>query len=213
MNNDKTAKEVFEAWGNDYHADGMETEHWPRVRRIFDLIPPSDGDFLEIGVGNGYGLAYMATRQFSEGRCLGMDLSESMVVRAQERTRALGNADVCAGDFLTWDFGERRFDVVFSMEVFYYFDDVAAGTRKAWSILKPGGTLWVAVNYYAENLQSAGWPDLLGTSMQRLSKGGYAEGFARAGFTAVEQRMIEAPVPEGSKHGDEPTLLTFGRRP
>jgi hypothetical protein len=53
MTHDTTAKDVFEAWGNDYHADGMETEHWPRVREMFNLIEPSNGDYLEVGVGNG----------------------------------------------------------------------------------------------------------------------------------------------------------------
>ena len=113
-----TAKDVFEAWGRDYHADGMETGHWPRVRKAFDLIAASDGDYLEVGVGNGYGLAHMATHQFAKGRCMGIDLSTSMVDRARERTSALTNVEVETGDFLAWDFGDRRFDVIFSMEVF-----------------------------------------------------------------------------------------------
>jgi cyclopropane fatty-acyl-phospholipid synthase-like methyltransferase len=213
MRHRKTAKDVFEAWGRDYHADGMETEHWPRARQIFDLIEPSDGNYLEVGVGNGYGLAYMATHQFANGQCLGMDLSASMVERTRERTNALANVAVETGDFLTWDFGGRRFDAIFSMEVFYYFADINAGIHKARSILNPGGTLWVAVNFYEENEQSADWPDRLGTPMQRWSTRDYVNGFERAGFKAVEQRMIAAPVPEGSEHGDAPTLLTFGTRP
>lgn len=48
------------------------------MRQIFDLIEPSDGNYLEVGVGNGYGLAYMATHEFANGHCLGMDLSASM---------------------------------------------------------------------------------------------------------------------------------------
>ena len=212
MRYEKTVKDVFEAWGRDDHADGMEIEHWPRVRKIFDLIGPSDGDYLEVGVGNGYGLAHMATHQFAKGRCLGMDLSTSMVRRARERTLALTNVAVECGNFLTWDFGGRLFDAIFSMEVFYYFDDINAGIAKAWSILNPGGALWVAVNFYEENEQSADWPDRLGTPMQRWSARDYVNGFERAGFTAVGQRLIEASLPEGSKHGDAPTLLTFGKR-
>jgi len=212
MKYDKTTKDVFEAWGKDYHADGMETEHWPRVRQVFDLIEPSDGGYLEVGVGNGYGLSCMATHQFANGRCLGMDLSASMVERARERTSALPNVAVETGDFLSWDFGDRRFDAIFSMEVFYYFNDIGSGISKAESILNPGGTLWVAVNYYEENDQSADWPDRLGTSMQRWSTRDYVDGFERAGLTEVEQRMIAAPVPEGSEHGGAPTLLTFGKK-
>ena len=213
MKHKKTTREVFEAWGRDYHADGMETEHWPRVRRMFDLIEPSDGNYLEVGVGNGYGLAHMATHQFAGGNCFGLDLSASMVERARQRTEKLDNVDVEVGDFLAWDFGDRRFDTIFSMEVFYYFADINDGLRKAWSLLRSGGKLWVAVNFYAEHEQSADWPERLGTPMQRWSKRDYAAGFERAGFEAIEQRLIEGSVPQESPHGDAPTLLTVGTRP
>jgi ubiquinone/menaquinone biosynthesis C-methylase UbiE len=154
----------------------------------------------------------MATHQYRSGHCLGLDLSDSMVQRARARTAALSNVTVETGDFLTWDFGNQRFDAVFSMEVFYYFDDIGAGLHRAWSILNPGGTLWVAVNFYEENRQSADWPDRLGTPMKRWSKRDYFDGFTRAGFEAVKQRLIVAPVPEGSEHGDTPTLLTVGTK-
>jgi len=213
MTSGKSVREVFEAWGRDDHADGMEREHWPRVRQIFELIPPSTASYLEVGVGNGYGLAHMATHQFKDGHCFGLDLSASMVTRARKRTQALTNVAVEVGDFLALDFGERRFDTIFSMEVFYYFHDIHVGLRKAASILDPNGTLWVAVNFYEENEESADWPKRLGTPMQRWSARDYVEGFERAGFLAVEQHMITAPLPKGSTHGDRPTLLTSGRKP
>jgi hypothetical protein len=72
----------------------------------------------------------------------------------------------------------------------------------------------VAVNFYAENTQSADWPDRLGTPMQRWSAADYLTGFEQAGFVAVEQRMITVPVPDVGKQGDDaPTLLTFGTKP
>jgi ubiquinone/menaquinone biosynthesis C-methylase UbiE len=190
----------------------MEREHWPRVQEVFGLIP-GGGDYLEIGIGNGYGLAHMATHPFQSGRCLGMDISASMVERARARTRELTNVDVCVADFLTHDFGGRRFDVIFSMEVFYYFPDMNAGIRKAFAVLKPGGSLWVAVNFYAENAQSVDWPDRLDTPMQRWSVKQYVEAFEQAGFTNVASHMIDTPLGEGSVHGDAPTLLTVGKRP
>lgn len=213
MKHDRNTRDVFEDWGRDYHADGMESEHWPNVRQAFERIAPSNGDYLEIGVGNGYGLAHMATHQFRNGRCMGMDLSGSMVERARARTSALDNVVVEQGDFLAWDFGDRRFDTIFSMEVFYYFHSIDAGIEKAFSLLNPGGRLWVAVNFYAENTASADWPDRLRTPMQRWSARDYADGFERAGFTDVEQHRIATPVPEGEDAGSAPTLLTGGVRP
>jgi arsenite methyltransferase len=209
---EKTAKDVFEAWGWDYHADGMEAEHWPRVREMFDLIEPSTGHYLEIGVGNGYGLAHMATHQFARGKVMGMDLSTSMVERTRERTKSLPNVTVETGDFLRWDFGDARFDTIFSMEVFYYFPDIATGIDKAFSILKPGGALWVAVNFYADNEESADWPDRLGTPMQRWSAAEYVAGFERAGFSSVGQHLVASRLPTNGVHGNAPTLCTYGVR-
>jgi len=213
MKQQKTVKEVFEAWGRDYHADGMEAEHWPRARAIYELIEPSDGNYLEIGVGNGYGLAHMATHQFVRGHCWGMDISSTMTSLARERTRSLGNVTVETGDFFTWNFDGVQFDVIFSMEVFYYLPDMQTGLDKAFSILKPGGVLWVAVNYYQENTDSADWPDRLGAPMQRWSAAAYRAGFEQAGFSDVGQHMIDTPIPTDSGHGDAPTLCTVGRRP
>ena len=212
MRSGRSAKDVFEDWGRDHHADGMEKEHWPRVRQIFDMMEPSTGNYLEVGVGNGYGLGYMATHQFMNGHCYGIDLSTSMVRRARARTKTLPNVVVETGDFLAWEFGSRRFDTIFSMEVFYYFHDIHAGLLKAWSILNPGGTLWVAVNFYEENERSADWPERLRTPMQRWSARDYVAGFESAGFTAIEQRWIDAPLPEDSIHAEAPTLLTRGRK-
>jgi SAM-dependent methyltransferase len=213
MQYDKTAKDVFEAWGRDYHAEGMETAHWPRVQQIFDLIEPSSGNYLEVGIGTGYGLAHMATHQFADGYCLGIDLSVSMVAHARKRTSGLKNVDIEVSDFLTWDFDDLRFDAIFSMEVFYYFHDIHAGLHRAWSLLRPRGTLWVAVNFYEENEQSADWPKQLGTSMQRWSTHEYFKGFERAGFMEINQRKIEAPDSDGTDQSTAPTLLTFGTRP
>lgn len=213
MQHDKPPKDVFEAWGKDYHADGMEAEHWPRVKRIFERIKASNGNYLEIGVGNGYGLAHMAANQFAQGQCFGLDLSSTMVERARARSEGLANVSVETADFLARDFGEGRFDTIFSMEVFYYFDDIQRGIDKAVSLLNPGGELWVAVNYYHENASSEDWPERLGTAMQRWSAADYVTGFERAGLGSVQQLMIDTPLPEDSPHGDAPTLCTWGRRP
>ena len=48
--NRQSAKEIFDQWALDHHAEGMEKGHWKRVKKAFELIPPSQGNYLEIGI-------------------------------------------------------------------------------------------------------------------------------------------------------------------
>jgi SAM-dependent methyltransferase len=207
----KSPEEVFDEWGKDHHAGDMEVHHWPRVRQAFDLIPKMKGNYLEIGVGNGYGIGYMGTHQFSEGRCFGLDISTVMVSLARERNRDLPNVHIEHGDFLSWNFSKYEpFSVIFSMEVFYYFPEIGKGIDKAYSLLASGGQLWVAVNYYEENTVSHGWPDLLQTPMQLWSMQDYLDAFVRAGFSEVEQRQFMVSEGQTIDPDDPLTLCTWG---
>ena len=209
----KTSSEVFDTWAQDHRADSMATSHWPVVRQAFAMIPPTAGAYLEIGSGNGYGLRHMATHQFAQGACWGLDASAKMVELSRQRCRDLPNVYIERGDFLTWDFPQPDFSLIFSMEVFYYFPDIQAGIEKAFALLKPGGQLWVMVDFYEENRPTHNWPQKLDTPMQRWSIEDYRNGFLRAGFTAVEQRQFVASEHEPSNSKDVGTLCTFGTKP
>ena len=211
MTYSKTSSEVFDTWAQDHRADSMATSHWPVVRQAFDLIPPTAGDYLEIGCGNGYGLQHMATHQFAQGHCRGLDASLQMAELARQRCRDLPNVHVDHGDFLAWD-GRRDFSLIFSMEVFYYFPDIQAGLDKAYALLKPGGQLWVMVDFYEENHHTHNWPQKLDTPMQRWSMDDYRQGFARAGFEAVEQGQFVDPAHQPSAPDDQGTLCTVGTK-
>jgi SAM-dependent methyltransferase len=204
----RTAEEVFDRWALDYHAPGMEDEHWPSVKEAFELIPESNGLYLEVGVGNGYGLFYMATNQYTEGRCLGIDVSHNMVDLAQKRIMGLENVEVRRADFLEFDPGDERPDLIFSMEVFYYFPNISEGIAHAFEILAPGGRVMILVNHYQERPESHDWPSQLETPMQLWSARQYLDAMAGAGFVDVQQKIFGAPV------GPEPgTLGTWGLKP
>jgi SAM-dependent methyltransferase len=212
MIHSRSAREVFDDWALDYHADGMEADHRPSVEEVFELIPPSDGLYLEIGVGNGYGLEYMARNQYRNGRCLGVDVSPNMVEKAAGRTEDLPNVTVVAGDFMHLDLGQDRPDLIFSMEVFYYLSDIQAGLARAFDMLEPGGRLMVLVNHYRERLDSHGWPDQLDTPMQLWSAHDYVQGFLRSGFEDVEQRYVGASADPAVRKINPGTLATWGVR-
>ena len=108
----RSAREVFDDWAQDYHAAGMEDDHWPSVKESFESIPESNGRYLEIGVGNGYGLAFMAQNQFAAGKCVGIDVSPNMVENARRRTQHLANVEVLVCDFMKYDPGSESPDLI-----------------------------------------------------------------------------------------------------
>ena len=209
----RTAREVFDDWAQDHHADGMERHHRPRVEQAWRSLEPSSGDYLEVGVGNGYGIRHMATTLFAKARCVGIDLSPHMIERTRELTAGLDNVRLECANFLEWTPANgQQFDLIFSMEVFYYFPDMQRGIEHATSLLRPGGTLMVLVNYYTEHVASHAWPKDLDTPMTLWSAEEYREGFRRAGLVDIRQDFYEDP-PDIAEPGDPGTLATRGRLP
>ena len=191
MSGSKKVQKVFDTWAQDYHADGMEKSHWASVEQAFSMIPENNGNYLEIGIGNGYGIHHMATHQFSGGQCYGLDISPLMVDRTRQRLDEFPNVTLQRGDFLHWQSPhDVRFSLIFSMEVFYYFQDIQQGIHRAAELLQPGGTLMVLVNYYMENTNSHSWAEELETPMVLWSKANYVNGFCKAGFQHVEQKLF-----------------------
>jgi len=202
-----TARQLFNKWARNDHARGMERGHWNSVQQAFSHIPESSGNYLEIGFGNGYGIEFMAQNQYKNGSCYGIDISEEMQAVTKERCAGLSNVTVEAADFSTWQPpGDVRFSCIFSMEVFYYFDDIQKGIEKAFALLNPGGMLMVLVDFYAEHKESHTWPDDVDVPMTLWSEQEYRQGFLTAGFERVMQKRLNPEKGAG-------TLMTAGYRP
>jgi SAM-dependent methyltransferase len=213
MKHSRTAKEVFDDWARDHHADGMERHHRPRVEQAWQALGPQTGDYLEVGVGNGYAIRHMATTLFAGGKCVGLDVSPHMAERTRAATSDLRNVRIECGDFLQWTPPEdQHFGLIFSMEVFYYLPDIQQGIEHARKLLQPGGTLMVLVNYFTEHEASHEWPAQLDTPMTLWSAEEYREGFRKAGLEDIRQDIHRDP-PETAEPGDAGTLATSGRLP
>ncbi len=213
MQKNKTAGQVFDEWASDRRARNMSDHHWPVVAQAFELIPPQRGNYLEIGVGNGYAIRQMATHQFADGACLGIDVSQGMVKLAKAELADLDNVKIEQADFLSTAFvPEKKYDVIFSMEVFYYFSDVQQGIEKAFSLLNAGGRLFVMVDYYRENTINHTWPQDLETPMTLWSRAGYEASMESAGFLSIMQRTFVDPHNPKRDPLDLGTLCTIGTR-
>ena len=131
------------------------------LRRIFDTIPEQFDKFrpkysgelfeclinfaqlgpekkvLEIGPGTG-----QATDLILETRCdyHAIELGEHLCAKMREKYDPYPNFHIVNDDFITYDFGQQRFDLVYSAATIQWIPEETAFS-KTFELLKPGGTL------------------------------------------------------------------------
>ena len=174
----------------------MEDRHWHTAKHVLARMPVEAGDaVLDLGTGSGYALR--ALRERGVGRGYGLDGAPEMVRNARSYTDddAVG---FLVGDFDALPFADDSLDHVFSMEAFYYAADPHHTLEEIRRVLKPGGTFYCAVNYFAESEATHAWQDNIGVEMTLWSREEYREAFRDAGLHVAEQdnvpdREIEIP--------------------
>ena len=143
-------------------------------RRIFDTIPDQFDKFrpryseelfsflnehvgigpgkrvLEIGPGTG-----QATEPVLRTGCEyhAIELGEHLCRKMQEKYGDLPNFDIVNDDFITHDFGDMKFDMVYSAATIQWIPEEIAYS-KTFDLLKPGGTLammFTTSEYKSEN--------------------------------------------------------------
>ena len=130
-------------------------------RKIFDTIPEQFDQFrpryspelfeylinctklgpekkvLEIGPGTG-----QATEPILETGCdyNAIELGEHLYAKMREKYDRYPNFHIVNDDFITHDFGQQRFDLVYSAATIQWIPEEIAFS-KTYELLKPGGTL------------------------------------------------------------------------
>ena len=98
------------------------------------------GDLLDVGIGNG---ALAGVAQDYGYRVYGIDVHPAYAAQV----RRLG-AEFLHGDFGTYDFGGRRFDLVALGDVIEHLPDPRLVMRKVASLLRPDGLVWLSTPNY-----------------------------------------------------------------
>lgn len=188
----------------------------------FAAAAPKAGEaVLDIGCGAGATSFELARAVGSGGRVVGVDVSEPLVGRAQERAQALGlPVEFRLADASRPLFAPHSFDLLYSRFGVMFFDDPAAAFAELRKALKPGGRLafacWQAPaenDWYVLPLkairgiveQDAVDTDAPGpfafSDPQRVRRV-----LGEAGFEAVELQAFEAPFYYG--RGDSREAMT-----
>ena len=178
--------EEFDRWAEAGRDKGMEERHWRTAKQALARMPVDDGDtVLDLGTGSGYALRALA--ETNEGiKGYGVDASPEMLRNARGYTDA-PDLGFVRGAFGALPFDRDAIDHVFSMEAIYYADDLAAALGEICRVLRPGGTVYCAVDYYAENEYAHGWDDAVGPDLTLWSRAEYREAFREAGLHVASQ--------------------------
>ncbi len=108
---------------NKYYKEG--SKYAPVSEIVLDKLELRGGLALDIGCGEGELMRQLRERGYTT---TGIDLAE------------VAKPDI-VGDFMEYDFGKQRFDLITVNLVIAFIDDKEAFINKAKSLLKPGGRL------------------------------------------------------------------------
>ena len=187
---------TFDEWVASGKAEGLEEDHSDVVWQVIPRMGIRPGmQSLDLGCGTGWATRLLASAAPGAG-AVGIDVSGSMIAKAEEGHDLTSRARYERGTFEALDFPDGRFDRVFSMEAVYYAVDLDAALSEVFRVLKPGGEAHLVLNYFEEVPASESWPPIVGLDLRRLSEAEWRAALERAGFSPVEsERVLDSRGP------------------
>jgi ubiquinone/menaquinone biosynthesis C-methylase UbiE len=194
-----SVREEFDEWATTGKDRGMEDRHWHTAKHVLARMPVEHDDVVvDLGTGSGYALRALRERGIDRG--YGLDGAPEMARNARSYTDD-DRLGFLVGDFDSLPFADDSVDHVVSMEAFYYAADPHTTLSEIRRILRPGGTWYCAVNYFAESEHTHEWQESIGVEMTLWDRSQYREAFREAGLHVAAQdtipdREIEIPPAE-----------------
>jgi SAM-dependent methyltransferase len=147
----------------------------------------SDGDHvLDVGTGSGIVAWEAAARVGSDGRVLGVDISQALLAEARAFGAGPASVDFVRMAAEALDLPDRDFDAVLSLFAVSHFRDSAAALREMHRVLRPGGRLVLGLGGGAPLLSVAGLAGRVGRVLslveargRSLVAPGFLEGLLR----------------------------------
>ena len=165
----------------------MEKGHSSSVNRIFEIISSQSSimknsfNFLDLGCGNGW----VVRKILQNKNCnyaLGIDGAQEMIIKAKK------NDD--KGYYLNTDIEkyifDRQYDIIFSMETFYYFKNLDSVLKNVYNSLKSKGLFIIGIDHYFENKPSLNWDKEFNLLLNTLSIKDWILKFETAGFKNIK---------------------------
>lgn len=179
--------EVFDEWAIIGKDKGMETSHEASVSEILEYalarVKTVDAKFtfLDVGCGNGW-VADQLSNNENCSSSVGIDGAENMIANANKRQ---SGAIFYLKDFNNFDFKDK-FDLIFSMEVFYYLNSPSEVIKRIYEMLNPNGRFIMGIDHYFENKECHDWQEKVGTRMHLFNEKEWLDFFKNSKFNEVD---------------------------
>ena len=179
----KSPIEVFSDWVDLGKDVGMEKNHFEPVLEMINLFrTKNEFTSIDAGCGNGWLVRYLSNYKKCKS-IVGVDGSIKMIEKARSLDK---NNQYFCSELSNWN-PKSKVDVVFSMEVFYYFKKPEKLIKKIhdkW--IKKNGKLIMGIDHYLENKECHGWKNKINIStMNLISKNEWIKYFKESGFSKV----------------------------
>ena len=194
----ETLREEFNRWAEAGRGDSMEQDHLPITLPVLSKMRLAASDnVLDVGCGSGW-LSRRIGKTVSEGRLVGMDISDEMIRIARRNSADQHNLMFMVGEVAEIPWQPDFFSHVISVESAYYWPNPAAGIKEIFRVLQPGGSAWMLINYYRDNPHAHQWGAQLAVPTHLLSAEQWSELFRQAGCaTAGHERIVDpSPSPD-----------------
>jgi len=191
----ETLREEFNRWAEAGRGDSMEQDHLPITLPVLSKMRLAASDnVLDVGCGSGW-LSRRIGKTVSEGRLVGMDISDEMIRIARRNSADQHNLLFVVGEVAEIPWQPNFFSHVVSVESAYYWPNPAAGIKEIFRVLRPGGSAWILINYYRDNPHAHQWGARLAVPTHLLSAEQWSELFRQAGCATASHERIVDPSP------------------
>ena len=199
---------LFNEWAISGKDVSMEKGHTPSVNYMIEIIKNKpiinqrDFKFLDLGCGNGWVVRKLAKHKLCN-LAVGVDGARNMINNAISYSK---NEIYINANIENWEY-PKKFDIIFSMETFYYIKNVTGMLKNIYNnLLNENGSIIIGIDHYYENKPSLSWDKDYDLNLLTLTVNQWKKMFEKNQFKNIEIDFF------GKKDNWNGTLILYAEK-